>query len=377
MQTQNSNPIPRYVCPPRTLARTWGVALLALIVALLVFMFPLPARAAPQAGFACTYVVRPGDDLYRIGLLYNVSWWELAIANSLPNPHLIFAGMILRVPCPPGPPVTPPPSPSICDTYIVKRGEWLGMIGDRYGVSWQDLAAVNRLPNPNLIYPDQRLLIPCKPGPQVTPTPDPALTDEFNQVVSSLVTGEQVTQLNSRTEIASLLPSGGSVLDYVNRARVVGWKGPGACPASQDRPYQVMSAPVIPGVTLTGRYGTFLGVLVLPACTVSRVLQKGFALENNQAPTIYAMVVMDSSIIARLAPVLVTPSTQGPSQQAIQGPTPTPVPGLPLNLYSPSGKYDLLRIPGTQTPYYLPAPEPIVTLGSICIWVDGIIYCWP
>lgn len=42
-------------------------------------------------------------------------------------------------------------------SYTVQPGDTLSEIGRRLGVSWQTLATINRLPNPNLIYPGQVL----------------------------------------------------------------------------------------------------------------------------------------------------------------------------------------------------------------------------
>lgn len=45
------------------------------------------------------------------------------------------------------------------DVYIVRDGDTLSAIGEKYGVSWQKLAQINRLANPNLIFAGQRLII--------------------------------------------------------------------------------------------------------------------------------------------------------------------------------------------------------------------------
>ncbi len=151
-------------------------ALSLLVVLSVLFPAALPASAyaassmsAPQAAtaaapFACTYVVRPGDDLFRIGLRFGVSYFALANANGITNLNLIFAGMVLRVPC-----AVPPPSPNVCNIHIVQRGEWLGLIAANFGVTWQSIAALNHLSNPNVIFPGQRLLIPCRSTVPVAP----------------------------------------------------------------------------------------------------------------------------------------------------------------------------------------------------------------
>jgi putative chitinase len=73
--------------------------------------------------------VRPGDTLFSIAVRFRVSVFALAFANGIKNPNLIFAGMVLRVPCENVPP--PPPS-NICSYYTVQRGDWLLLIAARF-----------------------------------------------------------------------------------------------------------------------------------------------------------------------------------------------------------------------------------------------------
>ncbi len=54
-----------------------------------------------------TYTVKGGDNLYRIGLSYGVNWTEIATANSLANPGLIFPGQKLCIPAVAAPVMTP------------------------------------------------------------------------------------------------------------------------------------------------------------------------------------------------------------------------------------------------------------------------------
>lgn len=44
-------------------------------------------------------------------------------------------------------------------TYVVKKGDTLSAIAARYGTTWAKIAADNNIPNPNLIYPGQKLII--------------------------------------------------------------------------------------------------------------------------------------------------------------------------------------------------------------------------
>jgi 2',3'-cyclic-nucleotide 2'-phosphodiesterase (5'-nucleotidase family) len=51
-------------------------------------------------------------------------------------------------------------APSEDGSYMVKEGDTLFAIGRKYSVSWQQIAQHNKLNNPNLIYPNQMLIIP-------------------------------------------------------------------------------------------------------------------------------------------------------------------------------------------------------------------------
>lgn len=42
-----------------------------------------------------------------------------------------------------------------CQTYTVQPGDTLSRIAAKYGTTWQNLASLNNITNPNLIYPNQ------------------------------------------------------------------------------------------------------------------------------------------------------------------------------------------------------------------------------
>jgi len=87
-----------------------------LMVVVLLVAAQLSASAPAQAqACAVAHVVRPGENLFRIGLAYGYSWAVLQRYNGLPNPNFIRAGQIICIPprdavLPPVlPPVPPPP----------------------------------------------------------------------------------------------------------------------------------------------------------------------------------------------------------------------------------------------------------------------------
>lgn len=98
-----------------------------------------------------TYTVQEGDTLSAIAALYGTSYQELAAINGIANPDLIYPGQVLQVTG-----STQAPSST---TYTVESGDTLSAIADMYGTNYQHLAAINGIENPDLIYPGQVLRI--------------------------------------------------------------------------------------------------------------------------------------------------------------------------------------------------------------------------
>ena len=57
-----------------------------------------PAPVPPHTGCRYYYVVRPGDNLYRISLAFGVPMPTIAAANGIYNYNLIYAGQTLCIP---------------------------------------------------------------------------------------------------------------------------------------------------------------------------------------------------------------------------------------------------------------------------------------
>ena len=133
---------------------------------------PMPT-VTPPPDFTCKYTVVSKDTIYSIGYRYNKTpWYLLMQANFLYAPY-IRVGQILNVPC-----ITPEPAPF--PTYTVATSDTLYSLAVRYETSVYAIALVNRIPNVNLIFVGQNLIIPYTgtvkypptliPGP-LTPTP--------------------------------------------------------------------------------------------------------------------------------------------------------------------------------------------------------------
>lgn len=100
--------------------------------------------------------VNRGETLSGIAIKYNTSYQYLARINGIANPNLIYVGQELRVPA--------LDDYKIHDTshrlYIVRRGNTLTQIAREYGVTIENIVELNGIANPNLIYIGETLRIP-------------------------------------------------------------------------------------------------------------------------------------------------------------------------------------------------------------------------
>ena len=151
-------PVPATPVPPTALPPTVVPPTVAPATA-------VPQNPAPQTGTEILHTVQPGENLYRIGLRYNVSWTVLQIYNGLPNANAIKVGQVIRIPVIP----TPVPGSSSSGTqdgpatslvHTVVAGETLYLIGLRYGLSWDEIAEANGIMNPASLQVGQQIKIP-------------------------------------------------------------------------------------------------------------------------------------------------------------------------------------------------------------------------
>lgn len=115
-----------------------------------------PPTTAPSGG-TVTYIVQRGDTLYSIARRYGTTVEAIASANGITNPNLIRVGQKLTIPTS-GSPAPPPPSGGT--TYVVQPGDNLFRIALRYNMSYLYLASYNGISDPSRIYVGQVLRIP-------------------------------------------------------------------------------------------------------------------------------------------------------------------------------------------------------------------------
>lgn len=111
----------------------------------------ISVSSAPiQSPAVNTYTVRSGDTLSSIAAKFGTNYQALASLNGISNPNLIYVGQVLRV---------NGSANAGSVYYTVRAGDNLSAIASRYGTSYQSIASLNGLANPNLIYAGQTLKI--------------------------------------------------------------------------------------------------------------------------------------------------------------------------------------------------------------------------
>ena len=137
------------------------------------------------------YVVRPGDTLSGIAERFGVSLKALEAANpQIPDPNLIFPGQVIVIP------VNPPPP----GTYVVQPGDTLSGIAERFGVSLGALEAANpQIPNFDLIFPGQVIHIPPRVNTYIVQPGDTlsGIAERFGVTLAALeAANPQITNPN-------------------------------------------------------------------------------------------------------------------------------------------------------------------------------------
>lgn len=103
------------------------------------------AQPSVQSGDT-TYIVQSGDTLSGIAARYGTTYQHLAVINGISNPDIIHVGDRIVIDG-----VVSTQS-SDDEYYTVQLGDTLSGIAERYGTSYQYLAYINGISDPNKIY---------------------------------------------------------------------------------------------------------------------------------------------------------------------------------------------------------------------------------
>lgn len=104
------------------------------------------------------YTIQSGDTLSQIASRYGTTVQELVDINKIANPNLIYPGETIRI-CTNSTIHGSETRGTGSIVYTVQRGNTLSQIANHYGVTVAHIVELNNIQNPNLIYPGQKLRI--------------------------------------------------------------------------------------------------------------------------------------------------------------------------------------------------------------------------
>lgn len=167
------------------------ITVLALIALLTVFVLPATASGSASAATCkAWHKVKKGQNLTQIARKYGVSVSSIARANKIRNTSIIHKGQKLCIPKKgnvvakkSAVAVKKAPASAAAKVYypctkivVVKRGEYVKLIAQRYGTTIKAITKANGLRNANKIFVGQKLKVPtkcAKPAPKPKPKPLP------------------------------------------------------------------------------------------------------------------------------------------------------------------------------------------------------------
>ncbi len=226
------------------------VRLKAALFALVISMLAFSVSAQEQRVHTVTY----GENLFRIAQQYGIDVDSLARANNISNTWIIDVGQQLIIPslvpeqpvplaaqqpagetvsqtplsldplsqapitqpiteapapiepaAPPAPAEQPPVTETPVEYYTVPYGQSLAQIARNFNMSLDQIARLNDITNPNLIYAGQQLIVTREPGGSAPNAPaehDPSLPS--NTVTHIVQEGENLASIAERYGISWL-----------------------------------------------------------------------------------------------------------------------------------------------------------------------------
>ena len=109
------------------------------------------STSRPTENASQTHVVQSGETLSGIANNYGTTWQELARINALSNPNIIYQGQTLNI--------VGGQSVATSGYCVVEYGDTLSGIAAQFGTTVEQLVSANGICNPDLIYAGQVLKI--------------------------------------------------------------------------------------------------------------------------------------------------------------------------------------------------------------------------
>lgn len=112
-------------------------------------------KGAGQTGSSFVYRVKKGDTISGLAVRFNTTPGEIRRVNGLKNPHRIRVGQKLRIP------QAASTASGLLTEHVVKRGENLTYLAQKYEVTVSAIVSTNNLKNKHVLKVGQRLLVPA------------------------------------------------------------------------------------------------------------------------------------------------------------------------------------------------------------------------
>ncbi len=207
------------------------------------------AKTAVAATAPGTYRVAAGDTVSSIAGRYGLATASVLALNGLGWKSTIFPGQVLKLSNGGPVAVAARPAPTATSRYTIQKGDTIGQIAAKFGVSTQNLLSVNGLGWSSIIYPGQTLAIPgaaavasVAPPTPIAMTPVVSVTPSAKTYVIAI--GDTISKIAAKFGVTTqaLLSANGlgwSSIIYTGRSLNI----PG--------PEIVMTASVTPSTPLT------------------------------------------------------------------------------------------------------------------------------
>jgi LysM repeat protein len=134
------------------------------------------SRGGGSTTVKANYTVKQGETLSELAERYGTTVQQLMQINGLNSAQDLWAGSRIQVPVKRRVAAAKPAAPAVnrnATQHKVQPGESLSLIAQRYGVSTQNLIAINGISDPNTVVVGQTLQLRGTPKPKPAATPKP------------------------------------------------------------------------------------------------------------------------------------------------------------------------------------------------------------
>lgn len=231
--------------------------------------------ALPAFAQEATHVVQPGENLFRIAQQYGTDVNALAAANAITNTWQIYAGQTLIIPgttqTNTAPIEAPPATTGSPIYYTVQRGDQLWRIAQLYGITSDELARLNNITNPNMIYAGQQLIVGMDnsaPAP-AAPVPENVVALPTAQILPLLDAAVSVPSVVATSETRHVVQPGEGLAGIAQRYGVSMLAITQANNIYNADHILAGQTLIIPGQTATGLEYQVIGSAAAPAAPTS------------------------------------------------------------------------------------------------------------